>query len=129
MFCCFLLFPVGEKWFSSFERIPLGIFRRCEIDEILTIVSFWKVLGKWADSFTLGSPYDIVNLDFSSKVRSLFRLCVVILINTIMYVIQSSRPSLSRNNNSFNIIFYKSRFKTRRPLSSEIFPPQTSTTI
>ena len=35
-----LLFPVGEEWFSRFMRIPPGIFWRCKIDEILTIISF-----------------------------------------------------------------------------------------
>ena len=33
----FLLFPVGEEWFSRFLRIPSGIFWRCKIDEILTM--------------------------------------------------------------------------------------------
>ena len=33
----FLLFPVGVEWFSRFMRIPLGIFWRCKIDEILTM--------------------------------------------------------------------------------------------
>ena len=37
----FLLFPVGEEWFSRFMRIPSGIFWRCKIDEILTIMSFY----------------------------------------------------------------------------------------
>ena len=46
----FLLFPVREKWFSSLMRIPRGIFWRCKIDEILTILSFypWFSLQKFA---------------------------------------------------------------------------------
>ena len=32
----FLLFSVGEEWFSRLMPIPLGIFWRCKIDEILT---------------------------------------------------------------------------------------------
>ena len=47
----FLLFPVGEEWFSRFMRIPSGIFSRCKIDEILT-------------HFTLDSPYDFAYLVF-----------------------------------------------------------------
>ena len=30
----FLLFSVGEEWFSRLTRIPSGIFWRCKIDEI-----------------------------------------------------------------------------------------------
>ena len=37
----FLLFPVGEEWFLRFMRIPSGIFWRCKIDEVLTIMSFY----------------------------------------------------------------------------------------
>ena len=33
----FLLFPVGEEWFSRFMRIPSGYFWRSKIDEILTM--------------------------------------------------------------------------------------------
>ena len=33
----FLLFPVGEEWFSRFMRNPSGTFWRCKIDEILTM--------------------------------------------------------------------------------------------
>ena len=33
----FLLFPVGEEWFSRPMSIPSGIFWRCKIDEILTM--------------------------------------------------------------------------------------------
>ena len=36
----FLLFPVGEKWFSSLMRIPLVILRHCKVDEILPICPF-----------------------------------------------------------------------------------------
>ena len=32
----FLLFSVGEEWFSRLMPIPSGIFWRCKIDEILT---------------------------------------------------------------------------------------------
>ena len=32
----FLLFSVGEEWFSRLMLIPSGIFWRCKIDEILT---------------------------------------------------------------------------------------------
>ena len=42
---CFLLFPVGEEWFS--RRIPLGIFWGCKIDEILTLLSFFPWLSVW----------------------------------------------------------------------------------
>ena len=35
----FLLFSVGEEWFSRLTRIPSGIFWRCKIDEIL--ISFY----------------------------------------------------------------------------------------
>ena len=58
----FLLFPVEENWFWSLMRIPSGIFWRCKIDEVLTIMSF-----------SLGSPYDIAYLVFSSKVRNFLR--------------------------------------------------------
>ena len=34
-------FPVGEEWFSRSMRTPSGIFWRCKIDEILTIISFY----------------------------------------------------------------------------------------
>ena len=32
----FLLFSIGEEWFSRLMTIPSGIFWRCKIDEILT---------------------------------------------------------------------------------------------
>ena len=35
----FLLFSVGEEWFSRYMRIPSGNFRRCKIDEIF--ISFY----------------------------------------------------------------------------------------
>ena len=35
----FLLFSVGEEWFSRLTRIRSGIFWRCKIDEIL--ISFY----------------------------------------------------------------------------------------
>ena len=41
----FLLFPVGEQWFSRFMRIPSGIFWRCKIDEIL--MSFYTWFSVW----------------------------------------------------------------------------------
>ena len=47
----FLLFSVGEEWFSRLTRIPSGIFWRCKIDEILI-------------SFYLWFPYDIAYLVF-----------------------------------------------------------------
>ena len=47
----FLLFSVGEEWFSRLTRIPSGIFWRCKIDELLS-------------PFTLGFPYDIAYLVF-----------------------------------------------------------------
>ena len=49
----FLLFPVGEEWFSRLMRIPSGIFWGCKIDEILTILSFYP----WF-------PYDTAYLVF-----------------------------------------------------------------
>ena len=59
----FLLFPVGEEWFSRFMRIPLGIFWRCKIDEILTVI-LHLVLRM------------ILIIWFSSKVRNLLRKCL-----------------------------------------------------
>ena len=47
----FLLFPVEEEWFSRFMRIPSGIFWRCKIEEILTIISFYS----WFSYGSLGS--------------------------------------------------------------------------
>ena len=37
----FLLFSVGEEWFSRLMRIPSGIFLRCKIDEILMSFYPW----------------------------------------------------------------------------------------
>ena len=59
----FLLFPVGEEWFSRFMRIPSGIFWRCKIDEILTVI-LHLVLRM------------ILLIWFSSKVRNLLRNCL-----------------------------------------------------
>ena len=59
----FLLFPVGEEWFSRFMRIPSGIFWRCKIDEILTVI-LHLVLRM------------ILLIWFSSKVRNLLRKCL-----------------------------------------------------
>ena len=41
----FLLFPVGEEWFSRFMRIPSSIFWCCKIDEIL--MSFYTWFSVW----------------------------------------------------------------------------------
>ena len=43
----FLLFLVMEKWFSSLNRMLSGIFWRCKIDEILTIMSFFSWFSLW----------------------------------------------------------------------------------
>ena len=43
----FLLFSVGEEWFSRLMRIPSGIFWGCKIDEILTLLSFYPWLSVW----------------------------------------------------------------------------------
>ena len=59
----FLLFPLGEQWFSRFMRIPSGIFWRCKIDEILTVI-LHLVLRM------------ILLIWFSSKVRNLLRKCL-----------------------------------------------------
>ena len=62
----------GKVVFESWAY-PFGYFWRWKVDEILTIVSFWKVLCKLAESLTLGSPYDIADLNFSSKVHYFLR--------------------------------------------------------
>ena len=65
-------FPVGEEWFSRSMRIPSGIFWRCKIDEILTIISFLRLVLRM-----------IFLIWFYSKVRNFanvrkarLRLCV-----------------------------------------------------
>ena len=57
----FLLFPVGEEWFSRSMRIPSGIF-----------FGAVKMMKFQQFPFTLGSPYDISYLIFfkSSQLSS-----------------------------------------------------------
>ena len=73
---CFCCFQLGKKWFSSPKRIRSGIFWCCKIEKIWKIVSFLKVVWNWTDSLTLGSPYDIASLVFSSKVPRFLRKCL-----------------------------------------------------
>ena len=60
----FLLFPVGEEWFSRFMRIP-WVFWRCKIDKILTIIFFLPLVLRM-----------IFLIPFSSKVRNFLRKCL-----------------------------------------------------
>ena len=61
----FLLFPVGEEWFSRFLRIPSGNFGA------VNLMKFQQC------HFTLGSPYDFVHLVFfKSSQPSALRLRV-----------------------------------------------------
>ena len=64
----FLLFPVEEKLFSSLMRIPSGIFWRCKIDEILTILSFCPWFSVWycLFGFLFKSSQVFVKHDFAS---------------------------------------------------------------
>ena len=72
----FLLFPVGEKWFhqgSRFMRIPSGIFWRCKIDEILTIMSFYRLFSVWYCLFGFLQKFATF---FASVCEVRLRLCV-----------------------------------------------------
>ena len=67
----FLLFPVGEQWFSRFMRISLGIFWRCKIDEIVTMsLVFRMILLIWFSSKVR---------NFASVCEARLRLCVITL--------------------------------------------------
>ena len=58
----FLLFPVEEEWFSRYMRIHSGIFWRCKIDEILTVI--------------LHLVLRAIFIWFYSKVRNFLRKCL-----------------------------------------------------
>ena len=73
----FLMFPVGEEWFSRSMRIPSGIFWRCKFDEILTINFFLRLV--------LRMMFLIL---FYSKVRNFLRKC---LLSTASPVLTTSR--------------------------------------
>ena len=64
---CFLLFSVGEEWFSRLTRIPSGIFWRCKIDEIL--ISFYPWFSVWNCLFGFLQK-------FASVCEARLRLCV-----------------------------------------------------
>ena len=63
----FLLFSVGEEWFSRLTRIPSGIFWRCKIDEIL--ISFYPLFSVWYCLFGFLQK-------FASVCEARLRLCV-----------------------------------------------------
>ena len=63
----FLLFSVGEEWFSRLTRIPSGIFWRCKIDEIL--ISFYPWFSVWYCLFGFLQK-------FASVCGARLRLCV-----------------------------------------------------
>ena len=63
----FLLFSVGEEWFSRLTRIPSGIFWRCKIDEIL--ISFYLWFSVWYCLFGFLQK-------FASVCEARLRLCV-----------------------------------------------------
>ena len=63
----FLLFSVGEEWFSRLTRIPSGIFWRCKIDEIL--ISFYPWFSVWYCLFGFLQK-------FASVCEARLRLCV-----------------------------------------------------
>ena len=63
----FLLFSVGEEWFSRFMRIPLGIFRRCKIDAIS--MSCYPWFSVWYCLFGFLQK-------FASLCEARLRLCV-----------------------------------------------------
>ena len=69
----FLLFPVEEEWFSRSMRIPSGIFWRCKIDEVLTIISFFAWFSVW--SFLFGFIQKFATF-FASVCEARLRLCV-----------------------------------------------------
>ena len=66
----FLLFLVGEEWFSRLTRIPSGIFWRCKIDEIL--ISFYLWFSVWNCLFGFLQK-------FASVCEARLRLCVWLL--------------------------------------------------
>ena len=63
----FLLFSVGEEWFSRLTRIPSGIFWRCKIDEIS--ISFYPWFSVWYCLFGFLQK-------FASVCEARLRLCV-----------------------------------------------------
>ena len=63
----FLLFSVGEEWFSRLMPIPSGIFWRCKIDEMLTY-SFYPWFYVWYCLFGFQN--------FASVCEARLRLCV-----------------------------------------------------
>ena len=65
----FLLFPVGEEWFSRLMRIPSGIFWGCKIDEILTLLHLLHLVDRMIS-------FDKFTTFFASVCEARLRLCV-----------------------------------------------------
>ena len=67
----FLLFSVGEEWFSRLTRIPSGIFWRCKIDEIL--ISFYPWFSVWYCLFGFLQKFASVILGIMGQTRDTIR--------------------------------------------------------
>ena len=71
-----LVFPVGEKRFSSFMGIPSAIIRHCKFVEIFTIVPF--CIFKKLDFLNLERGADSIRSSFSLHPWSVEKLLLVI---------------------------------------------------